>query len=96
MDGPGVGRLLDQDTLATCVDSGKSHWIGAHWRTFSEALRGERTESPFPCFFGAESVRWGVEGDGSGSSICSPRTTSSSPKSVRPPSPATTPSPGAS
>ncbi|WP_114577747.1 YqcI/YcgG family protein [Saliphagus sp. LR7] len=60
MDEAGAGRLMDQKTLAAWVESGEApDWVGAHWRTFRGALLGERTENPFPCFFGAESVRDG-------------------------------------
>lgn len=60
MNEAGTGRLMDQGTLAAWVDSGEAPgWVEDHWRTFSGALLGERTEAPFPCFFGAESVRDG-------------------------------------
>jgi hypothetical protein len=55
-----VGNLHDQATLAERVDAGRApDWVAAHWRTFRDGLLGERNGSPFPCFFGAESVRSG-------------------------------------
>ncbi|WP_367176414.1 YqcI/YcgG family protein [Haloarcula rubripromontorii] len=55
-----VGRLVDQATLADRVERGVApDWVADHWRTFSEGLTGERNDTPFPCFFGAESVRDG-------------------------------------
>ena len=60
MTEPVVGRLLDQGSLAARVDSGEApDWVAAHWRTFRDGLLGERNGTPFPCFFGAESVRNG-------------------------------------
>ncbi len=32
---------------------------GSHFETFTDALLGERNGTPFPCFFGAQSVRDG-------------------------------------
>ncbi|MFC7075539.1 YqcI/YcgG family protein [Haloarcula halophila] len=55
-----VGTLLDQQTLAARVEAGDTPaWVADHWRTFRDALTGERNGTPFPCFFGAESVREG-------------------------------------
>ncbi|MEM4781957.1 MAG: YqcI/YcgG family protein [Halalkalicoccus sp.] len=60
MDDPVVGSLTDQATLETSVEAGTvPDWVSDHWRTFSEGLLGERNDAPFPCFFGAESVRSG-------------------------------------
>ena len=55
-----VGGLVDQETLVARVDEGLApDWVAAHWDTFSEGVLGERDGAPFPCFFGAESVRDG-------------------------------------
>jgi FPC/CPF motif-containing protein YcgG len=52
-----VGGLQDQATLVELVESGAApDWVTAHWNTFRDGLVGERNGSPFPCFFGAESV----------------------------------------
>ena len=60
MTEPVVGRLVDQATVADRVDAGEApEWVAAHWRSFREGLLGERNGTPFPCFFGAESVRNG-------------------------------------
>ena len=60
MTEPVVGNLADQSALETRVESGEAPgWVADHWRTFSEGLTGERNGTPFPCFFGAESVRDG-------------------------------------
>ena len=60
MSEPVVGRLVDQETVAARVDTGGApDWVAAHWRTFRDGLLGERNGTPFPCFFGAESVRSG-------------------------------------
>jgi FPC/CPF motif-containing protein YcgG len=57
MTEPVVGNLVDQETVAARVDSGAApDWVAAHWNTFSDGLLGERNDTPFPCFFGAESV----------------------------------------
>jgi hypothetical protein len=61
MTEPVVGALRTQEQLAARVESGAApDWVTEHWRTFHEGLTGERNGSPFPCFFGAESVRDGV------------------------------------
>jgi len=55
-----VGSLHDQETLVSSVETGTAPgWVQAHWETFSAGLTGERNGTPFPCFFGAESVRNG-------------------------------------
>jgi len=60
MTEPVVGGLREQETVAERVDSGEApEWVAAHWRTFRDGLLGERNGTPFPCFFGAESVRNG-------------------------------------
>ncbi|MEF8842155.1 MAG: YqcI/YcgG family protein [Haloarculaceae archaeon] len=60
MTEPVVGGLVDQATVAERVDAGEApDWVAAHWRTFRDGLLGERNGTPFPCFFGAESVRNG-------------------------------------
>jgi len=52
-----VGSLQDQATVAERVESGAApDWVAAHWNTFRDGLLGERNDTPFPCFFGAESV----------------------------------------
>lgn len=60
MNEPGLASLLDQPTFERRVArEGTPDWVRDHWRTFSEGLTGEHEGSPFPCFFGAESVRAG-------------------------------------
>ena len=55
-----VGRLRDQATVERRVASGDApDWVDAHWHSFRDGLLGERNDTPFPCFFGAESVRNG-------------------------------------
>lgn len=52
-----VGALVDQSTLAERVAAGEyPDWVARHWETFEASLTGERNGTPFPCFFGAESV----------------------------------------
>jgi hypothetical protein len=52
--------LLDQETLVDRIDRGAMpDWVESHWRTFRQGLTGTRNGTPFPCFFGAESVRGG-------------------------------------
>ena len=52
--------VLDQEALVDRIDRGAMpDWVESHWRTFSEGLTGTRNGTPFPCFFGAESVRQG-------------------------------------
>lgn len=52
-----IGTLQDQATLEERVASGEApDWVAAHWETFRNGLLGERNDTPFPCFFGAESV----------------------------------------
>jgi hypothetical protein len=60
MNESGLQVLLDQSTLEARVESGAyPDWVRGHWESFYEGLTGERDGSPFPCFFGAESVRTG-------------------------------------
>jgi FPC/CPF motif-containing protein YcgG len=60
MNEPGVQSLVDQDTLATRVESGRvPDWAETHWRTFRDGILGDRDGAPFPCFFGVESVENG-------------------------------------
>ncbi|MFQ3319034.1 MAG: FPC/CPF motif-containing protein YcgG [Natronomonas sp.] len=55
-----VGKLQSQEFLKARVEAGEApSWVANHWRTFSNGLLGERNDTPFPCFFGAESVRDG-------------------------------------
>lgn len=55
-----VGQLQDQSTLAARVESGAApDWVATHWNSFREGLLGERNSSPFPCYFGIESVKNG-------------------------------------
>ncbi|WP_459191114.1 YqcI/YcgG family protein [Halosimplex sp. J119] len=55
-----VGALQDQTTVEARVEAGQApDWAAAHWRTFRNGLLGERNETPFPCFFGVESVENG-------------------------------------
>lgn len=57
MNEPGIQSLMEQETLADRVAAGElPEWVGAHWESFREGLLGERNGTPFPCFFGAESV----------------------------------------
>lgn len=52
-----VGGLQTQATVEARVESGEApDWVTAHWNSFREGLLGARNDSPFPCFFGAESV----------------------------------------
>ncbi|MDG5758641.1 YqcI/YcgG family protein [Natronococcus sp. A-GB1] len=60
MNEPGVQSLMDQETLDERVRAGDAPaWVEAHWRSFQDGLLGERNGTPFPCFFGAESVQQG-------------------------------------
>ncbi|PSP71344.1 hypothetical protein BRC79_00750 [Halobacteriales archaeon QH_8_67_27] len=60
MSQPVVGNLVNQETVTARVAAGDApDWVGQHWQTFRDGLLGERNETPFPCFFGAESVRNG-------------------------------------
>jgi len=57
MTGRIVGELRSQAALESRVDAGAApEWVAAHWNSFRDGLLGERNGSPFPCFFGAESV----------------------------------------
>ncbi|ERG97185.1 YqcI/YcgG family protein [Haloquadratum walsbyi] len=52
-----AGNLQTQATVENRVESGAApDWVAAHWNSFRDGLLGERNESPFPCYFGAESV----------------------------------------
>ncbi|WP_424018909.1 YqcI/YcgG family protein [Halorientalis pallida] len=60
MNEPGVEVLLDQETLADRAAAGDlPDWGIDHWESFRDGLLGERNGSPFPCFFGVESVQNG-------------------------------------
>jgi FPC/CPF motif-containing protein YcgG len=60
MNEPGVGVLLDQETLAERVAAGSMPaWVGTHWRSFRTSMLGERDGAPFPCYFGVEAVAAG-------------------------------------
>jgi len=55
-----VGTLQDQATVEARVESGAApDWIVDHWTSFRDGLLGERNDSPFPCYFGVESVKNG-------------------------------------
>ncbi len=57
MNESGLQALLDQQTLADRVEQDTvPSWVGDHWHSFKDGLLGERNGTPFPCFFGAESV----------------------------------------
>jgi hypothetical protein len=60
MNEPGVQVLMDQETMAARVESGAvPGWVQRHFETFTDAVTGERNGTPFPCHFGAQSVRDG-------------------------------------
>jgi FPC/CPF motif-containing protein YcgG len=60
MTGYIVGSLQDQATVAERVETGDAPgWVADHWNSFRDGLLGERNGSPFPCFFGVESVENG-------------------------------------
>lgn len=60
MNEPGIQSLLDQPTMAARVESGDvPDWARAHFTSFTDGLTGERNGTPFPCFFGTESVKNG-------------------------------------
>ncbi|NGM69615.1 YqcI/YcgG family protein [Natronolimnobius sp. AArcel1] len=60
MNEPGIQSLMDQETLDDRVRAGETpSWVAAHWHSFQDGLLGQRNETPFPCFFGAESVHQG-------------------------------------
>jgi FPC/CPF motif-containing protein YcgG len=60
MSQPVVGNLVSQETVRARVAAGDAPaWVADHWQTFRDGLLGERNETPFPCFFGAESVQNG-------------------------------------
>lgn len=55
-----VGGLCSQATLEARVASGETpDWVVNHWRSFRDALTGDRDGESFPCFFGADSVASG-------------------------------------
>lgn len=55
-----VGSLSEQAALVEAINAGEvPAWVKRHWQTFRTGLLGERNETSFPCFFGAESVRSG-------------------------------------
>jgi len=57
MTDPIVGELRTQAELESRVESGAApDWVAAHWNSFRDGLLGGRNDTPFPCFFGAESV----------------------------------------
>ncbi|GAB3041295.1 YqcI/YcgG family protein [Natronobiforma cellulositropha] len=52
---------MDQETLARRVETGAvPAWVAAHFESFRDGLLGEHEGSPFPCYFGIESVREGA------------------------------------
>jgi FPC/CPF motif-containing protein YcgG len=60
MNEPELQALVDQSTLAERVEAGEyPEWVGRHWESFYEGVTGERDGSPFPCYFGVESVENG-------------------------------------
>ena len=60
MNEPGIQSLMDQETFDRRVRDGETpEWVADHWHSFRDGLLGERNETPFPCFFGAESVQNG-------------------------------------
>jgi FPC/CPF motif-containing protein YcgG len=51
---------MDQSAFAERVEASEGpDWVRDHWETFRDGLTEERNGSPFPCFFGSESVRAG-------------------------------------
>jgi FPC/CPF motif-containing protein YcgG len=60
MTAPIVGGLVNQTTVAERVEAGAApDWVGDHWNSFRDGLLGQRNDSPFPCYFGVESVENG-------------------------------------
>ncbi|AHF98499.1 hypothetical protein HALLA_06210 [Halostagnicola larsenii XH-48] len=60
MNESGVEVLMDQETIARRVESGSApEWVVDHFESFTDGLLGERNGSPFPCYFGVESVEKG-------------------------------------
>ncbi len=49
---------MDQRTFEARVP-GAPGWVQRHWETFEGGILGRRNETPFPCFFAAESLRAG-------------------------------------
>jgi hypothetical protein len=57
---PVVGGLVPQSTVEHRVETGLApDWVAAHWTSFEAGLLGRQNDTPFPCFFGAESVASG-------------------------------------
>jgi hypothetical protein len=55
-----VGHLIEQKTLAEAVRTGETpEWVTKHWFSFREGLTDDLDGEPFPCYFGADSVRDG-------------------------------------
>ncbi|GAA0657018.1 YqcI/YcgG family protein [Salarchaeum japonicum] len=59
MNEPGMGVLLDQETMRARANDGYPSWARDHWETFHESLTGTHEGEGFPCYFGRESVRAG-------------------------------------
>lgn len=60
MNEDGLQSLHDHDAMAERVATGEvPDWVGRHWGTFTGGIQGERNGTPFPCFFGVESVETG-------------------------------------
>ncbi|GAB7018668.1 YqcI/YcgG family protein [Halostagnicola bangensis] len=60
MNESGVEVLMDQETIAQRVESGAApEWVNAHFESFTDGILGDRNGSPFPCYFGVESVEKG-------------------------------------
>jgi len=52
---------MDQSTVETRVEaSSVPDWAAAHYRSFHEAVLGERNGTPFPCHFGVRSEQEGL------------------------------------
>jgi hypothetical protein len=60
MNEPGLGALVDQETLRARVAGGDlPGWARRHYERFRETTLGERDGAPFPCHFGVRSERDG-------------------------------------
>ena len=60
MNEEGLQVLFDHETLERRVETGRvPDWVVDHWETFTGGILGERNGTPFPCFFGVESVENG-------------------------------------
>lgn len=60
MNEPGIQSLVDHETMQARVEDGDApDWVVDHWETFTAGMLGERNDTPFPCFFGVESVENG-------------------------------------